>query len=271
MKQASLLPLLYDSRATGGWTAGMVQVTLAMLHGVPIRPGAVVLEVGCGLGAVARAVQNARPAARVIGAELHPLALRAVEGSRPAFIQGDLLHLPLPPASVDLLLALDSFDQVGVDLNQALAEAQRVLRPNGLLLLRVSAHPRLQGTHDTAFNTGRRYTLAELHNELLCADYEPKRISYANTLLAPPTVALRLLDRLRNRAMPTHWASAVYASATANAAIQAALALESLWLCRANLPIGLSLLVLATKRELASDSRTDSNIPVWIDNQTMRA
>lgn len=249
MKQAALLPLLYDARATGGWTAGMVRVTLAMLAGIVIRPGALVFEVGCGLGAVARALHYVYPAARVTGVELHPLALGGAQtNGLPAFVQGDLLQLPFPEQSADMLLALDAFDQVGVNLQHALAEAHRVLRPNGMLLLRVSAHPRLQGAHDVAFNTGRRYARPEVVDLLERAGYNTKRISYANTLLAPPTVALRLVDRARSRGTPAHRAAAIYGSTAANAAVHAALTLEAMWLRRANLPNGLSLLVLAEKR-----------------------
>lgn len=261
MKQAAFLPLLYDAQATGGWTAGMVRVTRAMLEGAPgcesaarpgvaARPGPIVLEVGCGLGAVAHALQAAYPGACVFGVDLHPLALGGARGNeRPTFAQADLTQLPFPAFCVDLLLALDSFDQVGVDLQQALAEAHRVLRPNGMLLLRVSAHPCLQGAHDVAFNTGRRYTRAEVAHVLANAGFVIKRKSYANALLAPPTVALRLLDQWRGG--ETHLsqtAASVYAATTANAAVQAALTLESHWLRRANLPIGLSLMVLAEKR-----------------------
>ncbi len=249
MTQAALLPLLYDAHATGGWTAGMVRVTRAMLADVAMPPGATVLEVGCGLGAMAHALQSTWPAAHVIGADIHPQALANATGShRPDFVQASGLRLPFPAQAIDLLLALDSFDQAGIDLPTALAEARRVLRPGGLLLLRVSAHPRLQGAHDRGFNTGRRYTRAEICYMLKSADYEIERFSYANFLLAAPAVALRTLDNMAGNADElTTAATAVYASAAANRAVHAALALEAAWLRRATLPAGLSLLVLATR------------------------
>ncbi len=208
---------------------------------------------------------------------------RRARGDRPCFVQGDLLRLPFAAASADLLLALDSFDQAGVDLGAALAEARRVLRPGGLLLLRVSAHPRLQGAHDVAFNTGRRYTFAEVHYALELENYGLERKSYANLLLAAPVVALRTLSGRRSTqqqqphrpASFPFWrgkaaggallslsrveseqegyvaagaphardttrtppvASSIYASRAANAVIHVALAAESVWLRRANLP-----------------------------------
>jgi SAM-dependent methyltransferase len=259
MKHAALLPLLYDAQATGGWTAGMVQVTLAMLESVPIRPGAVVLEIGCGLGAVARALQAQWPAAQVTAMDLHPLALGGAQamaqGShRPHFVQGNLMHLPFATECADLLLALDSFDQRGVDLTVALRAAHSALRPGGLLLLRVSAHPRLQGAHDVAFNTGRRYARIELQDTLDSVGYAIERISYANTLLAAPVAALRSLDRWRaNDTALTESTTSVYASPLANRAVHTALILEAQWLRRANLPVGLSLLVLARKQRLVMD------------------
>jgi len=250
MKQAELLTLLYNDQATGGWTQGMARITRAILARIPIHPADMVLEVGCGLGKVAHTLQDSHPAAHVTGVEIHPVALaNAASHGRATFVQGNLLHLPFPAACAHLLLALDSFDQVGIDLHQALAEAHRVLRPNGLLLLRVSAHPRLQGAHDVAFNTGRRYTRAEIAAALAHAGYAIERTSYANALLAAPVAALRSLEHVRSiNALPTQKSAGVYGSSIANAAIHKALALESAWLRRANLPLGLSLLVLARKQ-----------------------
>lgn len=254
MKQATLLPLLYDAQATGGWSTGMVRVTLALLAGYVPPPGAFVLEVGCGLGAVVHALQAAWPAAQLCGVELHPLALaaqpRRAPGSlqgmgRPTFVQANLLQLPFAAGCADLLLALDAFDQVGVDLAQALAEARRVLRPGGMLLLRVSAHPRLQGAHDVAFNTGRRYTRAALVQALGAGGFALERVSYANLLLAAPAIALRTAGRWGGSHSPAATGEVIYSARAANAAIQAALTREAKWLRRANLPAGLSLLVRA--------------------------
>ena len=85
----------------------------------------------------------------VVGADLHVQALGAAMDRAPGpWLRADLQQMPLATESVALLIALDSLDQQGVDLPLALAELYRVLQPGGALLLRVSAHPWLEGPHD---------------------------------------------------------------------------------------------------------------------------
>lgn len=241
----TLLPLLYDTETTGGWTTGMTRVVLSMLNGLPLPQAPRVLEAGCGSGAFARALRARRPDALVAGLDLNALALGyATARSRPPFdlVRGNLLHLPVAAHSVDLVLALDSFDQVAIPLAGALEEARRALRAGGLLLLRVSAHPWLQGAHDVAFNTGRRYTRAEITAALERAGFRLRRITYANALLSPPVVALRLLEKLRPAPQGE---PGVYSSPLANRVVEAALSLEAAWLQRTDLPFGLSLIAVA--------------------------
>ena len=94
-----------------------------------------------------------------------------------------------------LVVALDVLDQARIDPTKALAEIRRVLRPGGLLLLRVSAYPWLLGPHDRAFGTARRYSRFALAATLVYAGLEPVRLTYANSLLLPVAVAARLAQR----------------------------------------------------------------------------
>lgn len=117
---------------------------------------AVVLDAGCGTGAYTAALCETvggvialdhsagmlRTARRKLAAQASPKA--------PGFLQGDLLALPLPSASADAVL----FNQVLHHLEDgrggyrghraAVAEAARVLRPGGLLLLNACTHEQLR-------------------------------------------------------------------------------------------------------------------------------
>ena len=150
---------------------------------------------------------------------------------------------PWLTASAALLLALDSLDQAGVDPAQSLGECRRVLKRNGLLLIRVSAHNWLKGPHDVAFNTGDRQAMAELTAMLREQGFRPMRCTYANLLLAPPVIAVRLMQQ--QGCLPMF---ETMAQQTALDTLMAGvLTAEARWLRRRNLPFGLSLFVLARR------------------------
>ena len=76
---------------------------------------------------------RSRPHALVIGVDVSAVALAyaAERQGGERLLQGDAAGLPLAAQSIGLVTALDSFDQMSLDLDQALAEVRRVLRPGG--------------------------------------------------------------------------------------------------------------------------------------------
>ncbi|MCC6169603.1 MAG: class I SAM-dependent methyltransferase [Caldilineaceae bacterium] len=242
---APMLPTLYEAVSSAGWSRGMRGVTQALLAG-PTLPAGPALEIGCGGGQVLDILHARWPRRAVLGVDLHPLALVHARRTAPhaRLAQATLHSLPYAADRFALVLALDVFDQEGVEMATALAESCRVLQPGGALLLRVSAHPWLYGAHDYAFHTGRRYTRRELARLLCDQGLTVRRITYANCLLGAPVAGLRLLQRWR--LLP--WGPGLYRSPTANRLLAAALALEARLLRHADLPVGLSLWALAEKK-----------------------
>lgn len=227
----------------------MAAVISSLLEHVVLPSPPNILEIGCGSGTMLSALARLYPAAHIDGLDLHPVALayaRSLQPSAPGLIQADLHHIPCEDAAYDLVLALDAFDQSAVKIAQGLAEAQRVLRRNGWLALRVSAYRWLHGAHDVAFNTGRRYDRSTLEATVRNAGFALRRTTYANTLLSPPVIALRLLERRRGAGSN----DGLYLSPLANQVVQRALQAEAAWLRYADLPFGLSLIVLAQKKAL---------------------
>lgn len=241
---AANLPHLFEGDMTDGWGRGMRAITHALLATTTLPPGPV-LEVGCG-GGQFLAELRARLAGRTVyGVDLHPLALahaqRRVAGAPLA--QATLDALPCPADCFALVVALDVFDQQGVDLAAALAAARRVLLPGGLLLLRVSAYPWLYGAHDIAFQTGRRYARRELAAALAGAGLTVERITHANAGLAAPVIVQRLAQRWG--LLP--WMPGLYGSGGLNDVAALVLQWEARRLRHGDLPLGLSLYALARK------------------------
>lgn len=240
-----MLPDLYRAGQIYGWSAGMSDVTCALLEQVSL-PAGPILELGCGSGRLLRILHSRFSSRTVIGVDLHRLALGYagdIAHRPPALLQAHLQRLPFAAGLFAMVVAMDTMDQRGVNLLGALYESWRILRPGGILLLRVSAHAWLQGPHDAAFNTGKRYDKRSLTQALATVQFDLQRITYANMLLSAPTGCLRLLQRWRVvPLMP-----ALYTSISLNQALEIALGYEARWLRGRDLPVGLSLFAIASK------------------------
>lgn len=242
--ETTLLPLLYAFDQAHGWSRGMRTITHTLLAQHQHNPGAM-LELGCGSGIFLQELSDCRPFQPCIGIDQSGIALsyagRQLKTRQLA--QADLRQLPFADEAFGLIVALDVFDQRAVDLQQALQESRRILQPNGLLLLRVSAYPWLESAHDAAFNTGRRYQRQEVEEVLRRASFSVERVTYANTLLAPPIILQRFLQRWRLLPFSTNHEIAP----TVNQGVEQALRWEAKLLHTLNLPFGISLYALARK------------------------
>lgn len=250
----TLLPLLYAVDHEHGWSQGMRAITHALLAAYP-HPHGPVLELGCGSGIFLQELNKRRPQHLCIGIDRSSIALgyadRPPAHHQPThyqpkaqqLAQADLRQLPFAADHFGLLVALDVLDQRSINLQQAIQESWRILQPNGLLLLRVSAHPWLHSPHDAAFNTGRRYQRQEVLEVLNGAAFAVERVTYANSLLAAPVILQRFLQRWQLLAFSHDH----YTSPAINRVVAQALHWEAKLLRILNLPFGISLYVLARK------------------------
>jgi SAM-dependent methyltransferase len=127
----------------------------------PRCAGRDVLEAGCGEGYGADLI--ARVARRVIALDYDDTAVAHVRARYPRVqaMKGNLAELPLPDASVDVVVNLQVIEHLW-DQAQFIAECARVLRPSGLLV--VSTPNRV------TFSPGRDTPLNPFHTRELNAD-----------------------------------------------------------------------------------------------------
>lgn len=132
---------LYHTGAADGATGAALAASLGC--GVPtavaeLHPGDVVLDLGSGAGAdVLISARRVAPSGRVVGLdmtdEMLELARRNAADAgvdNVEFIHGYLEDIPLPDASVDVVIS-NCVINLAADKARVLAEAERVLRPGG--------------------------------------------------------------------------------------------------------------------------------------------
>jgi SAM-dependent methyltransferase len=152
------------------------------------------LDLGCGTGIL---LSEAEGVWHGTGADFSPLALEFCRSrGLTRLVCADGTALPLADASMDEIVALDVFEHIQ-DHAAAYAEAARVLRPGGTLVLSVPAFRWLWGPHDVALHHFRRYTKREIHDCLVAAGLQPVRVSYAIFLLFPFVILSRLLEKFK--------------------------------------------------------------------------
>lgn len=190
--------LLYELEEGYWWFIGMRTITAALLD--PYCSGSLdILDAGCGTGMMLSWLTRYSQAKPVIGIDVSRHGLRFCRRrGHPLLALASVTGLPFATNRFDLVTCCDALDELPTtdagDM-EALHEFHRILRPRGLLYLRVPAYEWLRSGHDTAFNTYHRYTLREVITKLRRVGFTVERATYANTLPFPLAVVRRLLKK----------------------------------------------------------------------------
>ncbi|HLF70746.1 MAG TPA: methyltransferase domain-containing protein [Dehalococcoidia bacterium] len=225
------------------WYVGMRRICDKILRRhLEQTQGLEVLDAGCGTGGSLALLERF---GRVTAFDVYPRAAQLTEGRRAGRVAvASIDAMPYADASFDLVTSFEVVCQLEpASEERALRELARVLRPGGTLLVRVPAFQMLYGPHDATVQTKHRYTAPEMARKLEKVGLRPVQTTYANMLLLPVAVVRRLAAKL----LGARGSDVRPVPAPLNAALQAVLKFEGDLLERHNLPIGLSVIALATK------------------------
>lgn len=207
------------------------------------------LDLGCGTGGNSATYVEF---GSVVGVEPDASALRFAEGRRgvgqagagPVYCRAVGTSLPMASRTFDAVIASDVLEHIADD-RSAVAEVARVLRPGGVFVFTVPAHPWLWSAHDEALWHQRRYRRSGLEGLLAGGGLEIRWLSYWNTVLFPAVALRRILGRWRREGEPV--SDTRVPGALANRTLLGILAAEAAALRYVRFPLGVTLAGVARR------------------------
>lgn len=242
---------LYELEEHHWWFVGMRKIVAALLDGKVSKVGTRILDAGCGTGLMLSWLRRYGNPAAVYGLDYDARALGfcAARGEK-RIAQGTLASTPFSAGAFDLVTSFDVLDSFPVRAASApFGELARVLKPGGVLLVRVPAFQFLFSQHDRAVYTRHRYTAGELRARLQEHGLKVVRVTYANTFLFPIVLVWRWLTRSERPNPQSDVRPLSMALRRLNPVLAGLFAIEAAWLRLTpwRLPYGASVLAMATK------------------------
>jgi SAM-dependent methyltransferase len=202
-----------------------------------------ILDAGCGPGGNGAWLAGH---GTVVGVDLAREALAFVHARRPTTtpVLASAERLPFDDNAFDVAVGITVLYTVHDDV-VALGELARVLRTGGALLLLEPAFASLRRAHDVTVHGLRRYRRPELAGRAERAGLRVRRATYAYSFLAPPAAVLSKLERGGSQSADDT-GSDVDRRALDRVFAPLAKA-ERRWLVRHDVPVGTSVVVVATR------------------------
>jgi len=224
------------------WFIGRRAVILAEMARRLPAGGARLAELGCGSGGMLEALGRFGSA---VGVETDP-ALLARARERGLDVRAGALPdaIPLEPGRWDAVCLFDVLEHLD-DEAGALAACRRLLVPGGRLFVTVPAYAWLWSRHDELLGHRRRYTAPALRRAAERAGFAVERVTYFNTFLAPPIMAVRIVRAALRR--PGH--DLDRPAPLVNRALAACFSAEARLLGWMSPPFGISILLAARRAD----------------------
>jgi SAM-dependent methyltransferase len=153
--------------------------------------------------------------------------------------------MPFASESFDIVTAFDLIEHVERD-DELIAEAYRVLRPGGVVLIAVPAHPFLLGGHDDALHHKRRYSWGQFDKLFDPKIWLRRRMTWTFASIYPIAVLVRSIRNIFP-ASDNPTADTNLTPSWLNRALLEWHRMENSWAENHDLPFGLSIFTVREK------------------------
>lgn len=233
---------MYETEDTHFWYKGMRKITKVLLQ-LYLRKNSKnkILDAGCGTG-------GSFPLLSVFGTAYGiDLSKVAIEFCKKRglknVITGSVSKLPYKNSTFDLVTNFDVLYHKAVkNDSKAINEFYRVLKPGGILLIRVPSYNWLYSYHDKQVHTKHRYTKKELISIIKNSHFSILKASYANFFLFPLIIIKRFLLKSDSKSSDVSPIPAILNSIFYNFFY-----IESFCIRYFSFPFGLSVIIVAKK------------------------
>lgn len=236
--------IFFEIQKKHWWFVAKKKIVLDLIRRyVPTKNGGHrILDIGCGSGLMLNALEQM---GETNGMDMSD---EAIGFSREIFsgtVKKGFLpdNVPYEDGSFSLVTALDVIEHVEDD-RAALRTIRAKMASGGQAIITVPACMFLWSEHDVLNEHKRRYTLNELREKLIEADFVVEKISYFNTFLFPAIGMVRLINNVLKR---KGGSDVDLPSPAVNYILEKIFSMEKLFLRFLSFPIGVSVLAVVRK------------------------
>ena len=236
---------MYKVEDTHFWYRGMRKISETLLEKYFLqKTNARILDAGCGTGA---GMMWLKSFGTIFGFDISQRAIYFCKKRGLKNVKlGSIEKIPYDKSHFDLVVSFDVLGQRQLKNDQTgIREINKVLKKDGIAMIRVAAFDWLYSYHDKAVQTKHRYTKNEVRKLLQSNGFTILKISYANMFLFPISLVMRFADKALSSSHKTSDVKPV--QPILNDALYIPLWLESKLLRIISLPFGLWVIAIAKK------------------------
>lgn len=203
-----------------------------------------ILDAGCGTGGLTKKLSTF---GETIGIDISEKAIKLAKKRGLKVQKGSINKINFPNKNFDVVVSVDVlYHQWVEDDKAAIKELLRVLKPGGILLLKLPAYEFLRSSHDLVVYTKKRYTKKDLLKLFKGTQATIIKASFLGSFLLPIIIFKIFTTRIAGRIKP--YSSVGKLWNPINNLLILCFNIENILMKYTNIPFGISILAIAKKK-----------------------